>query len=112
MTTATLLPTVPLQMSTTGGSATVVVLALAALALATVLSIVVALRLYRGYRAGGNRDMLLLLIGLVMLTTAPILLRLVLTNVPGTSTTTRAIAASASQLCGLLLILEVVYVRR
>jgi len=112
MTTATPLPAIPLQTSTTGGSAIVVVLALGALLLATVLSLVVALRLYRGYRAGGNRDMLVLLIGLVMLTTAPILLRLVLTNVTETATITREIVASASQLLGLLVILEVIYVRR
>jgi len=101
----------PLQ-TTTGGSATVVLLAFAALFSATVLSLYLALRLYRGYRTGGNRDMLLLGTGLVMLTTAPILLRLVLTNVPDVGTTVRATVATASQLLGLLLILEVVYVRR
>ncbi len=101
----------PLQ-TTTGGSATVVLLAFAALFSAAVLSLYLALRLYRGYRTGGNRDMLLLGVGLVLLTTAPILLRLVLTNVPDVGATTRATVATASQLLGLLLILEVVYVRR
>jgi hypothetical protein len=102
---------VPLQ-TTTGGSATVVLLAFAALFSATVLSLYLALRLYRGYRTGGNRGMLLLGIGLVLLTTVPILLRLVLTNVPDVGATTRATVATASQLLGLLLILEVVYGRR
>jgi hypothetical protein len=102
---------VPLQ-TTTGGSATIVLLAFAALFSATVLSLYLALRLYRGYRAGGNHDMLVLGIGLVMLTTVPILVRLVLSNVPDVGATTRATVATASQLLGLLLILEVVYVRR
>jgi hypothetical protein len=47
-----------------------------------------------------------------MLTTVPILVRLVLSNVPDVGATTRATVATASQLLGLLLILEVVYVRR
>lgn len=96
----------------TGGSPTVVLLVFAALFVATVLSIYLALRLYRGYRAGGGRGMLLLGVGLVLLTTVPMLLRLVLSNVPGVAVTTRSILANASQLAGLLLILGVIHGRR
>lgn len=100
----------PLQ-TATGGSPTVVVAALAALFLATVLSLYLAVRLYRGYREGGGTGMLLLGVGLVLLTTVPILIRLVATNVGSVPATTRATAATASQLVGLLVILGVVYGR-
>jgi len=102
--------TTPLQ--ATGGSPTVVLLVFAVLFLATILSIYLALRLYRGYRAGGNRGMLLLGTGLVLLTTVPMVLRLVLSNVPGTATTTRALVVTVCQLVGLLVILVVIYGRR
>lgn len=100
----------PLQ-ATTGGSATVVLLVFVALFVATVLSVYLALRLYRGYRAGGGSAMLGLLVGLVLLTTVPFTLRLVLSNVGGIDTTTRALVATSSQLVGLLTILSVVYFR-
>lgn len=100
----------PLQ-TTTGGSATMVLLTFAALFLATVLSCYLAVRLYRGYRAGGGRAMLGLFVGLVLLTTVPILARLVLTNVGGVPATTRALVATASQLLGLLVVLGVIYDR-
>ncbi|MEF8780238.1 MAG: hypothetical protein V5A46_06140 [Haloferacaceae archaeon] len=93
----------------TGGSATVVALVFLALFVATILSLYVAARLYQGYRSGGSPGMLRLGIGLVLLTTVPILLRLVFTNVPGADPTTRALLATASQLAGLLLILGVIY---
>lgn len=103
-------PGTPLQ--ATGGSPTVVLLVFAALFVATVLSLYLALRLYRGYRDGGGRGMLVLGTGLVLLTTVPLVTRLVLSNVPGVAPTTRAIVATASQLLGLLVILGVVYGRR
>ncbi|WP_276272279.1 hypothetical protein [Haloarcula litorea] len=105
-------PTALALQTTTGGSPTVVLLVFGALFLATVLSLYLAVRLYRGYRASGGRGMGLLGVGLVLLTTVPILLRLVLSNVPGTDPTLRAAAATASQAVGLLLILGVVYGRR
>lgn len=95
----------------TGGSAAVVLLAFTALFVATILSVYLALRFYRGYRRGGSRAMLGLLIGLVLLTTVPFVLRLVLTNVGGVAPTTRSILATGSQLTGLLVILTVVYNR-
>lgn len=100
----------PLQVAT-GGSTVVVLATLLALLVATVLSLAVAARLYRGYRRGGGRPMLGLLVGLVLLTTVPFVLRLVLTNVGDVSATTRALAATASQLLGLLIVLTVVFDR-
>lgn len=97
---------------TTGGSPTLVALVFVALFVATILSLYVAARLYQGYRkggTGGTGGMLWLGIGLVLLTTVPLVLRLVLTNVPGVGPTTRAIAATACQLAGLLVVLGVIY---
>lgn len=96
-------------LQTTGGSSTLVVLVFVALFVATILSLYVAARLYQGYRRGGTGDVLWLGVGLVLLTTVPLVLRLVLTNVPGLGPTVRALAATACQLTGLLVILGVIY---
>ena len=80
--------------ATGGGSATLVVLVFVALVLATVLSLYLAGRLYQGYRRGGGRGMLLLGVGLVLLTTVPILLRFVLSNVPGVALTVQELVAT------------------
>lgn len=101
----------PLQ-TTTGGSPTLVLAAFVALAVATLLSLYLAVRLYRGYRTGGGPGMALLGLGLVLLTTVPMVLRLVLANVPDVAPTTRAVTVTASQLLGLLLIVVVIYGRR
>jgi hypothetical protein len=98
----------PLQ-TTTGGDPVVVLLALAALFVATALSLYLAARLYRGYRDGGEPGMAVLGVGLVLLTTVPMILRVVLATAPDVSGTTRILAVTASQLAGLLLILGVVY---
>lgn len=100
---------VPLQ-TATGGATVIVLLAFIALFVATILSLYLAVRLYRGYRTGGGRGMLGLLVGLVLLTTVPFVLRLVLTNIGGIAPTTRSLVATSSQLVGLLVILRVVYI--
>lgn len=92
----------------TGGSPVLVTAVFAALFVATVLSLYVATRLYRGYRDTGNREMLALGVGLVLLTTGPMLFRLALTNVPTVEPTTRELVATASQLIGLLVVLGVI----
>lgn len=99
----------PLQ-TTAGGDPTVVVLVFAALFVATVLSVYLALRLYRGYRDGdGGRSMAALGVGLVLLTTVPMVLRVVLASTPGVDGTTRVLLVTASELLGLIVILGVVY---
>ncbi|MFP8951620.1 hypothetical protein ACLI4Z_01430 [Natrialbaceae archaeon A-arb3/5] len=100
----------PLQ-QVTGGSPEVVALVFVALLVATALSLYLAVRLYRGYRRGGGVGMLVLGTGLVLLTTMPMVLRLVLSNAP-VGPAWREVIATASQLLGLLLILGVVYGRR
>lgn len=101
---------VPLQ--TTGGSPALVALVFVALLVATVLSLYVAVRLYRGYRRGGDAGTLLLGVGLVLLTTVPIVTRLVLSNAPAVAPTWREIAATGFQLLGLAVVLGVIYGRR
>ncbi len=83
-----------------------------ALMVATGLSIYLAIRLYRGYRVGGSVAMLLLGIGLVLLTTVPMVLRFILSNVPTVDPMWREVIATSAQLLGLLIILGVIYVRR
>lgn len=100
----------PLQ-TATGGAPVVVALTLLALLIATALSLLVAVRLYRGYRRGGGRAMLGLLVGLVLLTTAPFVLRVALTNLSTAPATTRSLVATSSQLLGLVVILAVVFDR-
>lgn len=106
----------PLEVTTlqqvTGGSPEVVLLVFLALLVATVLSLYLAVRLYRGYRRGGGTGMLLLGTGLVLLTTVPMVLRLALSNVGAIDPVWREVLATAVQLLGLVLILGVVYGRR
>lgn len=102
---------VPLQ-EATGGAPELVLLVFVALIVATALSIYLAVRLYRGYRTGGGVGMLVLGTGLVLLTTIPMLLRLVLSNAPTVDPVWQEVVATAVQLLGLLLILGVVYGRR
>ncbi len=55
--------------------------------------------------------MLGLLVGLVLLTTAPFVLRIALTNLGEFPATTRSLVATTSQLLGLVVILTVVFDR-
>lgn len=98
--------------STVGGDPGIILLVFLSLFLATLLSIYLAFRLYRGYQSGGEPGMLFLGIGLVLLTTVPMLLRLLLSNVPFIETTWQEIIATACQLLGLLVILGVIHGRR
>lgn len=103
----------PVAVAPTTTSETLLVLVVfLALVAATGLSIYLAIRLYRGYRAGGSLDMLFLGCGLVLLTTVPMILRFVLSNVPTVAPTWREMIATTAQLLGLLVILGVIYGRR
>jgi hypothetical protein len=100
-----------MTVTTTGGGSAAVLAAFVALFVATALACYLALRLYRGYRANPNRELALLGAGLVSLATLPVVLRLVLSNVP-VGPATRSVLVTVPQLFGLLLILVVVYGRR
>ena len=98
----------PLQ-TATGGSPFVVALALVGLLVTAVLSLGVAYLLLRGYRRNRNRARLYLAIGLILLTTGPIVIQLVLTNFTTVSEVGRSAAANASKLLGLSVMLYAIY---
>lgn len=95
--------------TTVGGSRTVALLALAGLLVAAVLSLAVVYRLVEGYRRNGTRPMLVLGVGLGLVVTGPIFLRLAFANVVGVSPGVRSIATTASELLGLAAILYAIY---
>jgi hypothetical protein len=98
-----------LQTTATGGSPLVIALALVCLLLTAALSLIVAGVVIRGYRRNRDGARLWLAIGLILLTTGPIVLQLVLTNLTGTSAVGRAAAANASKLLGLGAMLYAIY---
>ena len=102
---------VSLQTATeaTGGSPLVVILVLVGLVLTAGLSLVVAYLVIRGYRRNRNRARLYLAVGLVLLTTGPIVLQFVLTTVTTISPVGRSAAANASKLLGLGAMLYAIY---
>jgi hypothetical protein len=93
----------------TGGDPLVVATVLVGLVVALVLGLVIAYELFAGYRRVRNPEMLQLAVGLVLLTTLPILLRLVLTTFSSVPPATRSLVVSGCELTGLLVILTVIY---
>lgn len=93
----------------TGGSPFVVALALVGLLVTAALSFGVAYLLLRGYRRNRNQARLYLAIGLILLTTGPIVIQLVLTNFTTMSEVGRSAAANASKLLGLGAMLYAIY---
>jgi hypothetical protein len=102
------LPAASGPVEVTGGSALLVIAAFLLLAVASVLSVLVTYRLARGYVRTGTRPLLYLAIGIFLLTAAPTAIRLAFTNL-ATATAYRTLAASASELLGLLLILYTIH---
>lgn len=95
--------------SFTGGDPAVVVAALVGLLVAFLLSVAVAYKLFAGYRRVGDPGMLRLAVGMVLLTGGPILLRLLATNVANVPPATRSLLVTGCELCGLLVVLGVIY---
>lgn len=92
-----------------GGSPLLVTAAFVTYLLAVVLSVLVAYRVFERYRRTRRRPMLLLATGLVLLAVAPMVLRLWFANVAYVDATTRTFVVALTELCGLLVILYVVY---
>lgn len=86
----------------------VVVLSLIGFALTAVVSLIVAYHVIRGYRRNRSRARLYLALGLVLLTTVPILLGLV-TPVVGVSPVGRSLVTTVSELLGLAAMLYAIY---
>lgn len=98
---------VPLQTST-GGSPSIVALTLVGLLITVLLSLVVAYLIIRGYSQNRNRARLYLAIGLLLLTTGPILSQFVLTNL-GIDPDLRSAIANVSKLSGLGAMVYAIY---
>lgn len=98
-----------LLQTSTGGSPIVVVLTLIALLVTACLSLGVAYLLIRGYHQNRNRARLFLGLGLVLLTTGPIVLQFVLSTFTTLSPVLRSGLANASKLLGLGAILYAIY---
>lgn len=99
-----------LQVRATGADPSVAVAAFALSFLSVAISLVIGLVLVRGYRRGpGNTGMLWLAVGLLLLTTIPELLRIVVPTVTDIGTTGRSLLVSSAELTGLGVILVTVY---
>ncbi|KTG09367.1 hypothetical protein AUR64_16440 [Haloprofundus marisrubri] len=92
-----------------GGETAVVVVALLGFVVALLLGIGVAYKLLTGYRRTRTPEMLQLAVGLLLLTTVPILLRVLLPTFTGISPVSRSLLVSGCELSGLLVVLGVIY---
>ena len=97
------------QVEVEGGSPLVVLAALLTFLIATVLAVLVTYRFVEGYRRTQARPILLLAIGLFLLAPAPMFIRLLVGNVDAIPLSAQLLATTLSELCGLLVILYVVY---
>jgi hypothetical protein len=98
-----------LQVRGVGGSTPVAVVTVAAFFLTLVLAVFVTYRYARGYLRTRRRPLLYLTVGLLLLAPLPMFLRVAFGNVGGVGTAERTLVVTASKLCGLLVILGVVY---
>ncbi|WP_135822123.1 DUF7521 family protein [Halostella litorea] len=105
----TLGPAAVAQIEVSGGSVGVAVAALVTFFVALALSVVVTYQCVRGYRQSQRRPMLLLAVGVFLLASAPMFLRLLLGNLNAVPPTTRIFVVAVTELAGLLTILYVVY---
>jgi hypothetical protein len=87
----------------------VVVLLFLSLLLAVALSVVVAVRGVRGYRRTGDRALLYLAVGIVLLSGAPVTLNLALSTATGAGEATVTTAANLTRLAGLGVIIRAIY---
>jgi len=102
-------PLVTGEISTTGGSTALALVALLLFGVALVLAVLVTYHFVQGYRRTGRRPMLLLAVGLFLLAAAPMFVRLVLGNVDGATDDARRLLVAVLELCGLVTLLYVVY---
>lgn len=97
------------QVDVEGGSPVVVLAALVTFLIATVLAVAVTYRFVEGYRQTRARPILLLAIGMFLLAPAPMFIRLLVGNVAAIPLSVQLLTTTLSELCGLLVILYVVY---
>jgi hypothetical protein len=102
---------IPLQttIDAIGGSPFVILLVLFGMLFTALLSLGVAYLVIRGYRQNRNRARLYLAVGLVLLTTGPIVIQFVLTSATTMSAVGRSAAVYTSKLLGLGALLYAIY---
>ncbi|WP_256948793.1 hypothetical protein [Halorubrum ezzemoulense] len=99
----------PIQVDVVGGGGGLAAITIAAFFLSVLLAVFVTYRFARGYLRTRRRPLLFLTLGLLLLAPLPMFLRLASGNVAWVTATERTVVVIASKLCGLLLILGVVY---
>ncbi|OYR82616.1 hypothetical protein Z052_14885 [Halorubrum sp. C191] len=100
----------PIQVDVVGGGGGgLAAITIAAFFLSVLLAVFVTYRFARGYLRTRRRPLLFLTLGLLLLAPLPMFLRLASGNVAWVTATERTVVVTASKLCGLLLILGVVY---
>jgi len=99
----------PIQVRGVGGSTAVAVATVVAFGLSLLLAVFVTYRYARGYLRTRRRPLLLLTVGLLLLAPLPMFLRVVFGNVPLVGPAERTLIVTGSKLCGLLVVLAVVY---
>ena len=104
-------PVAAMQISATGGSAVLAALALVSLAVAAGLSLLIAYEALQGYQGTRDRAMLFLAVGIVLLTSGPIALRIALPTLTETPESVRLLSTTVSELLGLVCILYAIYGR-
>lgn len=100
---------VPVQVELAGETAVLAAVTVAAFFLSIVLAVFVTYRFARGYLRTRRRPMLYLTVGLLLLAPLPMFLRLAFGNTGVVTDAERTVLVTASKLCGLLIILGVVY---
>lgn len=98
-----------LLQATTGGQRVLVLLTLLGLVVTAVLSLGIAYLVARRYSDSRDRGRLYLALGLVLLTTGPIVIQFVLANLTDVSALGRSAAANTSKLLGLAATLYAIY---
>ncbi|SDK44483.1 DUF7521 family protein [Natronorubrum texcoconense] len=104
-----MLVSLPLQVDVEGGSTPVVLAAVVTFFVATVLAVLVTYRFVEGYRRTRARPILLLAVGMFLLAPAPMFVRLLAGNLEAVPLAAQLLLTTLSELCGLLVILYVVY---
>lgn len=92
-----------LQLATdvVGGTGTIFALA----AMTAIAGLFVAYQAYRGYRRNGSRPMLFLAVGVLLLTTVPVVLNYLLSAVIGSTDAEALLAITGAHLAGVVSIL-------
>ncbi|RQG91862.1 hypothetical protein EA473_18705 [Natrarchaeobius chitinivorans] len=101
----------PLQVEVEGGSTLVVLAAIVTFFVALLLSVLVTYRFVEGYRRTRARPILLLAVGMFLLAPGPMFVRLIVGNVAVIPLSAQLLTTTLSELCGLIVILYVVYSR-